>query len=161
MSLSKSVTLTINGYSMTPNSPLKFYVNDCLDLIFTINKYGINNSNNTSLITLNAFPLDGLKAELLIENGEGKDSIEFTTIDKNSITFRLTNKYTRYVGIGKMMIKLTDDDGCELKLPDFDYEVKATINEELDSTIPNQLMRAYTTEDNKLLLTEDGKLLLY
>lgn len=161
MSLSKSVTLTINGYSMTLNSPLKFYVNDCLDLIFTINKYGINNANNTSILTLNTFPLDGLTAELLVENGEGEDAIESTTIFKNSITFKFTNKYTRYPGKGRMQIRLTDDDGCELKLPEFDYEVKATINEELDSTIPNQLMRAYTTEDNKLLLTEDGKLLLY
>lgn len=162
MSLSKEITLTIKDYSVTLSSPLKFYVNDCLDLIFTINKWGINNANNNSILTINVFPLDGLTAQLLIENSEGTDTIEATTVFKNSITFKLTNKYTRAPGgKGKMQIRLTDDDGCELKLPHFEYEVQASINEELDSTIPSQVMRAYATEDNKLLLTEDGKLLLY
>lgn len=162
MSLSKDITLAIKDYSITVSpANIKFYVNDCLDLVFTINKWGINNANNNSILTLNTFPLDGLTAELLVENSEGTDSIESVSIFKNSITFRLTNKYTRYAGKGKMQIRLTDDDGCELKLPEFEYEIKATINEELDSTIPNQVLKAYTTEDSKLLLTEDGKLLLY
>ena len=60
-----------------------------------------------------------------------------------------------------MQIRLTDEDGCELKLPEFEYEVKRTINEDLDNTIPETVMRALITEDNKLLLSEDGKLLIY
>ena len=61
-----------------------------------------------------------------------------------------------------MQIRLTDKDGCELKLPEFRYRVKRTINENLNNTIPETIiMRTLTTEDNKLLLSEDGKLLIY
>ena len=40
MSLSKEITLTITNYSIKMSSPLYFYVNDSLKLVFTINKIG-------------------------------------------------------------------------------------------------------------------------
>ena len=161
MSLSKEIILTIKDYSITLNNLLKFYVNDSLKLVFTINKMEIINANNINTISVDFFPLDGLTAQLLIENSQGTDSIEATSIENNKISFIFTNKYTRYPGTGKMQIRLTDEDGCELKLPEFEYEVKRTINEDLDNTIPETAMRALITEDNKLLLSEDGKLLIY
>ena len=161
MSLSKEIILTIKDYSITLNNPLKFYVNDSLKLVFTINKMEIINANNINTISVDSFPLDGLTAQLLIENSQGIDSIEATSIEGNKISFIFTNKYTRYSGTGRMQIRLTDEDGCELKLPEFEYEVKNTINENLDNTIPETAMRTLTTEDNKLLLSEDGKLLIY
>lgn len=161
MSLSKEITLTITNYSIKLSSPLYFYVNDSLKLVFTIKKMGIINANNINTISADYFPLDGLTAKLLIENLQGIDSIEATTIEGNKISFIFTNKYTRYPGAGKMQIRLTDEDGCELKLPEFRYRVKRTINENLDNTIPETIMRTLTTEDNKLLLSEDGKILIY
>ena len=161
MSLSKEIILTIKDYSITLNNLLKFYVNDSLKLVFTINKMEIINANNINTISVDSFPLYGLTVQLLIENSQGTDSIEATTIENNKISFIFTKKYTRYPGTGKMQIRLTDEDGCELKLPEFEYEVKRTINEDLDNTIPETIMRALTTEDNKLLLSEDGKLLIY
>ena len=162
MSLSKEITLTITNYSIKMSSPLYFYVNDSLKLVFTIKKMGIINANNINTISADYFPLDGLTAQLLIENILGTDSIEATTVEGNKISFDFTNKYTRYPGTGKMQIRLIDEDGCELKLPEFRYRVKRTINENLDNTIPETIiMRALTTEDNKLLLSEDGKLLIY
>ena len=128
---------------------------------FYINKMKIINANNINTISVDFFPLDGLTAQLLIENSQGTDSIEATSIENNKISFIFTNKYTRYSGTGRMQIRLTDEDGCELKLPEFEYEVKNTINENLDNTIPETIMRTLTTEDNKLLLSEDGKLLIY
>ena len=161
MSLSKEITLTITNYSIKLSSPLNFYVNDSLKLVFTIKKMEIINANNINTISADYFPLDGLTAQLLIENFLGTDSIEATTIEGNKISFIFTNKYTRYTGTGKMQIRLTDKDGCELKLPEFKYRVKRTINENLDNTIPETTMRTLITEDNKLLLSEDGKILIY
>ena len=49
-----------------------------------------------------------------------------------------------------------------ITIPEFRYRVRRTINENLDNTIPETIiMRALTTEDNKLLLSEDGKILIY
>lgn len=159
MSLSKEITLIIKNYSIKLSNPLNFYVNDSLKLVFTIKKMEIINANNMN--SADYFPLDGLTAQLLIENILGTDSIEATSIEGNKISFIFTNKYTRYPGTGKMQIRLTDIDGCELKLPEFRYRVKRSINENLDNTIPETIMRALTTEDNKLLLSEDGKILIY
>ena len=161
MSLSKEITLIIKDYSIKLSSPLKFYVNDSLKLVFTIKKMEIINVNNINTTSADYFPLDGLTAQLLIENLQGTDSIEATTIEGNKISFIFTNKYTRYPGIGKMQIRLTDKDGYELKLPEFKYRVRRTINENLDNTIPETIIRTLTTEDNKILLSEDGKLLIY
>ena len=161
MSLSKEITLTIKNYSIKLSNPLNFYVNDSLKLVFTIKKMEIINANSINTISADYFPLDGLTAQLLIENSLGTDSIEATSVEGNKISFVFTNKYTRYPGIGKMQIRLTDKDGCELKLPEFRYRVKRTIYENLDNTIPETIMRTLTTEDNKLLLSEDGKLLIY
>ena len=95
MSLSKEITLTITNYSIKMSSPLYFYVNDSLKLVFTIKKMGIINANNFDTISADYFPLDGLTAKLLIENIQGIDSIEATTIEGNKISFIFTNKYTR------------------------------------------------------------------
>ena len=161
MSLSKEITLTIKNYSIKLSNPLNFYVNDSLKLVFTIKKMEIINANSINTISADYFPLDGLTAQLIIENSLGTDSIEATTIEGNKMTFIFTNKYTRYPGTGKMQIRLTDKDGCELKLPEFKYRVKRTITGNLDNTIPETIMRTLTTEDNKLLLSEDGKILIY
>ena len=159
MSLSKEITLIIKDYSIKLSNPLKFYVNDSLKLVFTIKKMEIINANNNN--SADYFLLDGLTAQLLIENSQGTDSIEATSVEGNKISFVFTNKYTRYPGTGKMQIRLTDKDGCELKLPIFRYRVRRTINENLDNTIPETIMRTLTTEDNKLLSSEDGKILIY
>ena len=81
MSLSKEITLTITNYSIKMSSPLYFYVNDSLKLVFTIKKMGIINANNFNTISADYFPLDGLTAKLLIENFQGIDSIEATSFD--------------------------------------------------------------------------------
>ena len=93
MSLSKEIILTIKDYSITLNNLLKFYVNDSLKLVFTINKMEIINANNINTISVDSFPLDGLTAQLLIENSQGTDSIEATSIENNKISFIFTNKF--------------------------------------------------------------------
>ena len=142
MSLSKEIFLTVKDYTaiLNPNKPLLLYVNDCLDLVFTINQLGVKNANSSSVLQLKEFPLDGLQAQLFIENANQSDSVESTSIVGNQITFRLTSKYTQYIGNGKMQIRLYDEDSCELKLPPFQYEVEETINEEFNGNIPEPVV---------------------
>ena len=137
MSLSKNINLTVKDYVavLSPAKPLLLYVNDCLDLIFTINEFGVKNANSSTL-SIKKFPLDGLQAQLFVETAESVDSVESTNVVGNEITFRLTNSITKYIGKGRMQIRLYDEDGCELKLPEFSFEIKGTINEEFNGNVP-------------------------
>lgn len=156
MSLSKKTTLTIKDYSITLSSPLKFYKNDTLDLVFNINEYGIEIKNGIS--TFGLMPINALNAKLLIECDGGKDFIEATAIVDNTITFRLDSKYSQYQGVGKMQIVLLDNDGCKITLPEFDYEIKESINANWDSNI-QVVMKIISTENGKALTDERGNLM--
>lgn len=142
MSLSKEIFLTVKDYTaiLRPNKSLLLYVNDCLDLVFTINQLGVKSANSDSLLQLKEFPLGGLKAQLFIENANQSDSVESTSIVRNKVTFRLTSKHTQYIGKGKMQIRLYDEYGCELKLPPFKYEIEGTISEEFNGNIPEPIV---------------------
>lgn len=158
MSLYKRISLSINDYAgvITPN--IKFYVNDCLDLIFNIKSWDIRNKLSTDE-TNSTLTLEDMSASLLVEAPNKTDTIEATQISGNDIKFRLEKKFTKLPGVGRMQLMLIDSDGCEVKTPEFSFEIKRTINESLDD-IP-VTFRAYATEDEKILLTEDGKLIIY
>ena len=156
MSLYKRISLTINDTGIiAPN--IKFYVNDCLDLIFNIKSWDIRNElwPDTTNSTLT---LENMSASLLVEAPNGTDTIEATQIEGNDIKFRLEKKFTKLPGVGRMQLLLIDSDGCEVKTPEFSFKIKRTINEELDD-IPITY-QAHATEDGKILLTEDGKIIV-
>ena len=157
MSLYKRISLSINDYTgiIVPN--IKFYVNDCLDLIFNIKSWDIRNKLATGT-TDSTLTLEDITANLLVETPNETDTIESTQIAGNDITFRLEKRFTKLPGIGRMQLMLIDSDGCEVKTPEFSFEIKRTINEELDD-IPITY-QAHTTEDGKILLTEDGKIII-
>ena len=154
MSLYKRISLSINDYTgvITPN--IKFYVNDCLDLKFNIKSWDIRNKNTTDTGD-STLTLEEMTAYLFVETPSESDSIESTNINGNDITFRLEKRFTQIPGQGKMQLMLTDSDGCEVKTPEFTFEIKATINENYDLGLV-----ALTTEDGKVLLSEDGKIIL-
>ena len=156
MSLYKRISLSINDYTgvIVPN--IKFYVNDCLDLIFNIKSWDIRNKLSADT-TNSTLTLENMTANLLVETPNETDTIESTRIEGNDITFRFEKKFTKLPGVGRMQLMLIDSDGCEVKTPEFSFEIKKTINEELDD-IPITY-QAHTTEDGKILLTEDGKIL--
>ena len=156
MSLYKRISLSINDYTgvITPN--IKFYVNDCLDLIFNIKSWDIRNKLATGT-TDSSLTLEDITANLLVETPNETDTIESTRIEGDDITFRFEKKFTKLPGVGRMQLMLIDSDGCEVKTPEFSFEIKRTINESLDD-IPITY-QAHTTEDGKILLTEDGKII--
>ena len=125
MSLSKKVVLTVSGYKINLSDSLQFYQNDQLKLIFEINKYGID--VESSFIHKTLMPLQPLTATLFIETPLGVDSIESANIEDNAVTFYLTSNQTQHIGTSTMQIKLTDDDGCQITLPSFTFEVQKNI----------------------------------
>ena len=125
MSLSKKVVLTVSGYKISLSDSLQFYQNDQLKLIFEINKYGIDVASSFTHKTL--MPLQPLTATLFIETPLGVDSIESANIEDNAVTFYLTSNQTQHIGTSSMQIKLTDDDGCQITLPSFTFEVQKNI----------------------------------
>ena len=125
MSLSKKVVLTVSGYKISLSDSLQFYQNDQLKLIFEINKYGIDVASSFTHKTL--MPLQPLTATLFIETPLGVDSIESADIEDNAVTFYLTSNQTQHIGTSTMQIKLTDDDGCQITLPSFTFEVQKNI----------------------------------
>ena len=125
MSLSKKVVLTVSGYKISLSDSLQFYQNDQLKLIFEINKYGIDVAGSFTHKTL--MPLQPLTATLFIETPLGVDSIESANIEDNAVTFYLTSNQTQHIGTSTMQIKLTDDDGCQITLPSFTFEVQKNI----------------------------------
>ena len=155
MSLYKRISLTINDYTgiIAPN--IKFYVNDCLDLIFNIKSWDIRNKLSADT-TNSTLTLENMTANLLVETPNETDTIESTRIEGNDITFRFEKKFTKLPGVGRMQLMLIDSDGCEVKTPEFQFEIRNTINENYDSGLV-----ALTTEDGKVLLSEDGKIILF
>ena len=73
MALSTSITLIVSDYDIKMSRSIKFYKNDALKLIFTINHWGIDNANVISQRVL--MPLEALSAILFMETPEGTDSV--------------------------------------------------------------------------------------
>ena len=157
MSLYKRISLTINDYTGTIVPNIKFYVNDCLDLVFNIKSWDVRNKLSTDA-TDSTLTLENMTANLLVESPNETDTMAGTQLSGSDIKFRLEKKFTKIPGVGRMQLMLIDLDGCEVKTPEFSFEIRKTINESLDDgPITYQ---AYITEDGKLLLTEDGKIII-
>lgn len=126
MALSREITLTIDNYNITLDKEIKIYEYDAINLCFTIQECGIVMRDGKAHNRV--MPVVALKAYMLIETPQGTDSVEATNIVRNKIMFSLGNKYSRFIGTGKMQIILKDFDGCRITLPEFSYEVKQSIN---------------------------------
>lgn len=161
MSLQIEVTATIKEYKITLDKPLTLHVNDSLDLKLTLKKWGITNPNSFQAPDPVIFELEGLQPKMYVENSLGRDTVEATSVENNVITFPITHMHTRYPGRGRMQVVLVDAFGKRLALPEFPYDVKATINEEQDMPLPSTLIYAVATNDHQILLTDDGKYIEY
>ena len=153
MALSTNIILTVSDYDIKLSRGLKFYKNDALKLIFTINYWGIDNANGVHQRVL--MPLEALSAILFMETPEGTDSIEAGAVEGNVVTFYLDSEYTQNVGVSKMQIRLFDNDGCAITLPEFPFEIRENIHggdvRFQDVVMVDQTGTAILTEDNDLL----------
>lgn len=153
MALSKVITLTVTGHTIKLSTPIKIFQNDQIYLVFRINEYGISvkggNSEQKKIM-----PINPLQATLYLETPLGVDSIESASIEDNTVIFHLENKYTQYIGVSKMQIKLTDKDCCQITLPHFEFEVRENIydNEPLFKDI---LLK---DEEGNFVIDENGNI---
>ena len=150
MALSTNITLTVSDYDIKLSRNLKFYENDQLKLIFTLNYWGIDNANGVTQKVL--MPLNALSAILFIETPLGVDSIENASIEGNVVTFYLTSNQTQYIGVSRMQIQLSDADGCQITLPPMEFEVRENIYD--DEVILSQVLLA--DENENVVVDENG-----
>ena len=159
--LSKRIEITIMDYTATLSSKISFYKNDEIDLIFNIREFGIvKNEGGWGGAKPRLMHLTALSAKLLFETPVGLDSVETATIHGNDIIFRLTSDQTKYVGVSKMQIVLYDEDGCKVTIPEFPFEIKASINKEWDgedSSYPDILL----DDEGNIIVLEDAKTALF
>ena len=132
MSLSKRVKLTVNGFNIKLDSPLKFYQNDQLYLFFEIYENTIEINDGVSSYSI--LPIEPLQATLFFETPLGIDTVKSATIIDNAVVFHLTKDHTQHIGVSKMQIQLTDDESCCLTLPPFEFEIRKPINDNNDNT---------------------------
>ena len=150
MGLSKNITLTIKDYEIKLDKEIKFYENDTIDLCFSILEYGIEVKDGVSINKL--MPIQALTAYMLIETPQGVDYAESTKIEDNKIVFKLGSKYSQFVGIGHMQIVIKDSDGCRVTLPEFEFEIKKSINSDWEKEI-----YFLATEDDSIIIDEFGR----
>lgn len=154
MGLFKPIGTSISGFNISLDSNICVWVNDSIDLTFQLKSWDISTNKLSKGVSLN-----GLIVYILIENPLGEDFMEPTKVFKDMVTIHLGKDHTKYSGKGKLQFRFIDQSGNEIKSPYFEYEVKGSINELLDSS--GEIVKAHITEDGKLLLTEDGRLLIY
>lgn len=153
MALLKETLLTIkNNKSVKLSSQLKFFKNDSLILDFIIEQYNFEIKEYQRIVPLSAI--------MYIETPEGIDSVEAVQLEDKKVTFKLTPKYTQFVGIFKMQIVIRDamtEDGicCQCAIPPFEFEVQELINdaEVLIDTDGNIII---TEKNEPLVITNDG-----
>ena len=153
--LTKTIGLTIKDYKIAMTSPLKFFEEDDLELIFTVGEFGANvvNDEQDSEVYTPMFPKDAI---LFVETPRKVDTVEAVLIDGENIHFRLTNKYSHSgnIGVGRMQIVLFDG-GSRKALPPFQFEIQPIIYQEQPDIMYNGLM----DENGVSLCSEDMMLL--
>ena len=153
MGLSKNITLTIKDYEIRLDKQIKFYEDDTIDLCFSILEYGIEVKDGISINKL--MPIQALTSYMLIETPQGVDYAESTKIKDNKIVFNLGAKYSQFVGIGHMQIVIKDSDGCRVTLPEFEFEIKKSINSDWEKE--EKELYFLSTEDDSIIIDEFGR----
>lgn len=154
--LTKTTKIVVKDYTITLDTPLRFYKEDSLLLYFKIEEFGlvVQDSGATTYSTAPLFPE---RAFLFVETPNNTDSIEAVTIDGNSVCFELTAKYTINLGKSRMQIVLLDEESRKA-LPPFEFEVQPIIYDgNIEEVEP--LYDGLSSEDNIALLSETGMLL--
>ena len=153
--LTKTIGLTIKDYKIAMTSPLKFFEEDDLELIFTVGEFGakVVNDEQDGEVYTPMFPKDAI---LFVETPRKVDTVEAVLIEGENIHFRLTNKYSHggNIGVGRMQIVLFDGNNRKA-LPPFQFEIQPIIYQERPEIMYNGLM-----DENGIALCSEDMMLL-
>ena len=142
MIFSKTIVLTVDGYSVNLSDSLKFYQNDKIKLIFVIKR--LRNTN-----------IHPHKGYLLLENPNGVDKIESMETEGNTVTFYLDSKNTNFIGVSRMQIILVDKYGGQITLPYMNFEVQKNIYGDIQT-----VESVVTSEKSETLLTNSDEYII-
>ena len=151
--ISKKVTLTINDYKVKLSSPICLYRADAIYLIFSIYEYGIE--VNGGVREKKLMPIYPLNAVLLLESPDNQDFIESVRVNGNEIIFHIDSKYTNFVGTSRMQLILTDENCCQITIPEFPFEVRNNIN---DGFFTNQDLILVDENKNPIITEQDTEI---
>ena len=152
MGLSKTIVLTVKGFEVTLSEAIGFYKNDAVKLKFNINEYGIDVTQSTKVRTI--MPINPLSAKLRIDLPTGAEELESVDIVDNQVEFYLSSKYTRHIGISTMQIRLLDNDGCQVTLPSFTFEIQDSMFR--DDEVVVEAVTMLVDEEGHYLVDEKG-----
>ena len=152
MGLSKTIVLTVKGFEVTLSEAIGFYKNDAVKLKFNINEYGIDVTQSTKVRTI--MPINPLSAKLRIDLPTGSEELESVDIVDNQVEFYLSSKYTRHIGISTMQIRLLDNDGCQVTLPSFTFEIQDSMFR--DDEVVVEAVTMLVDEEGHYLVDEKG-----
>ena len=151
--ISKKVTLTINDYKVKLSSPICLYRADAIYLIFSIYEYGIE--VNGGVREKKLMPIYPLNAVLLLESPDNQDFIESVRVNGNEIIFHIDSKYTNFVGTSRMQLILTDENCCQITIPEFPFEVRNNI---YDGFFTNQDLILVDENNNPIITEQDAEI---
>lgn len=152
MGLSKTIVLTVKGFEVTLSEAIGFYKNDAVKLKFNINEYGIDVTQSAKVRTV--MPINPLSAKLRIDLPTGAEELESVGIVDNQVEFYLSSKYTRHIGISTMQIRLLDNDGCQVTLPSFTFEIQDSMFR--DDEVVVEAVTMLVDEEGHYLVDEKG-----
>lgn len=152
MGLSKTIVLTVKGFEVTLSEAIGFYKNDAVKLKFNINEYGIDVTQSAKVRTI--MPINPLSAKLRIDLPTGAEELESVGIVDNQVEFYLSSKYTRHIGISTMQIRLLDNDGCQVTLPSFTFEIQDSMFR--DDEVVVEAVTMLVDEEGHYLVDEKG-----
>ena len=152
MGLSKTIVLTVKGFEVTLSEAIGFYKNDAVKLKFNINEYGIDVTQSAKVRTI--MPINPLSAKLRIDLPTGAEELEAVDIVDNQVEFYLSSKYTRHIGISTMQIRLLDNDGCQVTLPSFTFEIQDSMFR--DDEVVVEAVTMLVDEEGHYLVDEKG-----
>ena len=146
MSMIKKVTVTISkdNKKVKLSSPLYFYKYDSLTIEFEIEKYNFELKSYQGI--------NFLKAVGFIENANGKDSIETTVLQGQTIMIKLLPQHTNIVGESKIQFVIIDGDGCQSATPPIPYRIEELIN---DAIVKVDNEENIVTEENNDMPVEN------
>ena len=137
-------TLTVKDYITKVSTPIKLYVNDKVRLRFKLQEYGLVEGTVNTRELRSIIPV---ACKMTIQKPLGLDTVEEATVDGDTVYIDIDSKYTATAGVNLLQIHLKTNKDYQRTLPPIKFEVRNTINEEMDGR---------PLEEVKILIDDKG-----
>lgn len=150
-------TLTVKDYNTKISSPIKLFVNDKVRLTFKLQEFGLMEGTVSSRVLKDINPVE---CAVTIQTPLGMDRVEKALIDGNKVSIDIDPKYTSTVGINTLQIHLKTNQGYQRTLPPIKFEVRNTINEDMDGQ-PLEEVKIVLDKQGNCLLSSNNEIIIF